>query len=117
MPGNTWEPCATPTSNRIDRPSWPQRSRVATHPGRVICDRASTGGHWVTTDLLRAVVGAIQDVAIICDADYLVLAWNRAAEALFGVSAADALGHPLDKLPGLDVSPLARRAIRQLVDR
>ncbi|HEX5205411.1 MAG TPA: PAS domain S-box protein [Actinoplanes sp.] len=56
-------------------------------------------------DLLRALVGSSHDAIFAVGRDFTVLTWNPAAEALFGYSAAEIIGHSVDIL-----TPADRRA-------
>ncbi|EHR72467.1 PAS domain S-box [Burkholderiales bacterium JOSHI_001] len=43
-----------------------------------------------------ALVQAVGDAVVVCDASGAIVAWNPGAERMFGFSAAEALGAPLD---------------------
>jgi PAS domain S-box-containing protein len=50
----------------------------------------------VAPELVNAIVGQCPDAMIFADREGVIRLWNRAAEALFGYSAAEALGASLD---------------------
>ncbi len=45
---------------------------------------------------LNALVGALADAIVVCDAGGAITLWNAAAERLFGYTQAEALGQSLD---------------------
>lgn len=47
---------------------------------------------------LNALLGAIGDAVVVSDPDGKVIAWNPAAERLFGFSEAEALGQSMDMI-------------------
>ena len=48
-----------------------------------------------TSQTLRSILDAAPQAIVVVDADLLVTAWNRAAEALFGWSVSEVLGNPV----------------------
>jgi PAS domain S-box-containing protein len=58
-----------------------------------------TGGFDVPTDIdLQALVGAMGDAVVVCDAQGRVVVWNAGAERTFGWTAAEALGQRMDMI-------------------
>jgi len=47
---------------------------------------------------LNALVGAIGDAVVVCDAQGRVIVWNPAAERMFGFTEAEALGQRMDMI-------------------
>jgi PAS domain S-box-containing protein len=70
---------------------------------------------------LASIIGTTLDAIVMCDEQSRVVLFNRSAEEMFGVSAAEALGQPIDRfIPGLQLQaakptePLSRvGALRQ----
>ena len=52
-------------------------------------------GPWSADALRDAVLGGSLDAIIVTDAEFIVRVWNPAAEAMYGVPAADAIGRPI----------------------
>jgi PAS domain S-box-containing protein len=63
--------------------------------------------------LFSAVVESSQDAIITKTLDGTITAWNRAAERLFGFTAAEAVGHHIDII----VPPERRAEVREILDR
>ncbi len=63
--------------------------------------------------LFSAVVEASKDAIITKKLDGTVTGWNRAAERLFGFTAAEAVGKPIDII----VAPDRRAEVREILDR
>ncbi len=51
-----------------------------------------------TTVDIKALVAAISDAVMVCDASGLITLWNPASERMFGFSEAEALGKSLDMI-------------------
>jgi PAS domain S-box-containing protein len=52
---------------------------------------------------LASIIGTTLDAIVMCDDQFRVIMFNRSAEELFGVTAAEALDQPLDRfMPGLE---------------
>jgi PAS domain S-box-containing protein len=62
---------------------------------------------------LAAVVESSNDAIVTCDLDGRVRAWNAAAERLFGYSAAEMLGQPVEKI----ISEGARSQVQEATER
>jgi PAS domain S-box-containing protein len=55
---------------------------------------------------LASIIGTTMDAIVMCDEDGQVVLFNRSAEEMFGVDAADALGRPVQAMvPGLTLLP------------
>jgi PAS domain S-box-containing protein len=76
-------------------------------------DRPPTGH--VPLPPLDPIVESAADAVIATDHEQRVTAWNRAAEQLYGIAAADALGRPFPEL--LDVSTLGRKTDPEAIRR
>ncbi len=79
------------------------------------------GDYPANEKLLAAIVGSSDDAIIAKDLRGTVLVWNRAAERLFGYTAADMLGQPITRIFPSDRVPeeallLARIAAGERVD-
>lgn len=59
---------------------------------------------------LAVIVGASDDAIISGTSDGTIASWNRAAEAIFGVAAAQAIGQPIARFLGQDDADLVLRA-------
>ena len=51
-----------------------------------------------TTSTCSALIAAIGDAVVVCDANGAIVLWNPAAERLFGYTEAEALGQSLDMI-------------------
>jgi PAS domain S-box-containing protein len=53
----------------------------------------------MSTDIdLQALVGAVGDAVVVCDAQGRVVVWNPAAERIFGFTQAEAMGERMDMI-------------------
>lgn len=68
-------------------------------------------GPWGTQApaLASSLLDAVPDPLVVTDAAGIVLAWNRAAEELYGIDAVDAVGLPMDRLVRSTDRPGPRR--------
>lgn len=63
-----------------------------------MADAGRTAGEALDADFFRRLCGASAAALIATDADLNVITWNRAAERLFGRSAAEMVGQPLSAI-------------------
>ena len=65
--------------------------------------------------LAMEILEGFEDAIISVDDDYRVTSWNRAAQKLYGFSALEAVGRPVDELIFVEQSPIPREDIRRVV--
>lgn len=69
---------------------------------------------------LASIIGSTMDAIVMCNAERRIALFNRSAEEMFGCTAADALGTPVDRfIPNLPLAPSSEAepaALRQRIE-
>src|SRR5579862_288096 len=65
-----------------------QRGKAGTQPGRSVPDES-------LRSILAAIIDSSDDAIVAKNLDGIILSWNRGAEAIFGFTAAEAVGQPI----------------------
>jgi len=58
-----------------------------------------------------AILQAVDYAIISCDIDGVIVTWNRGAEALYGYTALEAIGSPIDIIMPPEIAPTLKAGI------
>ncbi len=90
--------------------------RLGQNISEVLDHAASHGGKAASdvrhrTELQTSLLDQVNDAVVMVDTEFRVTYWNRAAERLFGWTAADVMGEPYRTVAGTMVTPSERQTI------